>query len=76
VVETEHEAVGFVYQGQIDVLLNSDSRGGFFLNNPLELSYGHVSVAIRVLGVLSSVVSNVISSWLSEYPSRLVHGVP
>lgn len=79
-VETEYEAIGFIYQGQIDVLLKSGPQSSFFfLNNPLELSYGHVSVAIRIQGVLGSVVEvalfragsrNAHLSWYMAYPTQ------
>ena len=79
-VETEYEAIGFIYQGQIDVLLKSGPQSSFFLlNNPLELSYGHVSVAIRIQGVLGSVVEvalfragsrNTHLSWYMAYPTQ------
>jgi hypothetical protein len=57
VVETEHEDVEFIYQGQVDVLLKSEVRfsGRVFFLNPLQPSYGHVFVAIRIHGVLVSI---------------------
>jgi len=59
VVETEHEAVEFVYQGQVDVVLKSGvlSSGRFSgsVHILLEVSYGRVSVSIRVRSVSVSI---------------------